>query len=140
MIIKEGNSTIAIRLVDGEDIIESLKTVCKNYNVDSAIIQSGVGMFKSMEIAFWNGKEYVTKSIEKLVEIISLNGNISTVDGSGEIVVHIHAALGLDDYSIIGGHLISGKVFNGEIFIKKLHNITLLRKKEESGLSGLFPA
>lgn len=140
MIIKEGNSTIAIRLQEGEDLFESLLTVCKNYNVDSAIVQSGIGMFKSTEIGFWNGKEYVTKKLEGLVEVLSMNGNISTIDGTGEYVVHIHVCVGLEDYSVVGGHLIGAKLFNGEVFIKKLHNISLLRKKEESGLSGLTPA
>lgn len=140
MIIKEGNSTVAIRMLENEEIVESLTTVCKNYNIDSAIMVSAVGMFKSLEIGFWNGKEYVKKTIDKMVEIISISGNISTIDDTGDLVVHLHVSVGLDDYTIIGGHLISGILYNGEIFIRKLNNITLLRKKEESGLSGLIPA
>lgn len=140
MIIKEGNSTIAIRMVENEDLIESLKTICQHYNVDSAIIIGGVGMFKSLEIGYWNGKEYVKEAIEQTTEIISLSGNIGTTNDSDEVVIHLHVSVGLEDYSVIGGHLMNATLFNGEIFIEKLHNINLLRKKEESGLMGLIPA
>lgn len=140
MTIKEGNSTIAIRMVENEDLIESLKTICKHYNVDSAIIVSGVGMFKSLEIGYWNGKEYVKETIDQTTEIISLSGNIGTTNDSDEVVIHLHVSVGLEDYSVIGGHLMNATLYNGEIFIEKLHNINLLRKKEESGLMGLIPA
>lgn len=139
MIIKEGNSTIVIRIQDGENLMESLKKVCKNYKVESAIV-SGVGLFKSTELAYWNGSEYVTTKVDKMMEVLSLEGNIGTNEYDGEPVIHLHVSLAGEDYTVIGGHLMDAIVYNGEIFINKLHNITLLRKKEPSGLNGLIPA
>jgi len=139
MTIKEGNSIIAIRLYDGEDFMESLKVACKNYKIDSAVF-SGIGMFRKVEIGFWNGHEYVTKVFDGLSEIVSLQGNISVTEKEGDLVIHVHTAIGLHDYSVVGGHLVNATVYNGEIFIERLHNITLLRKDEPNGLKGLNPA
>mgnify|MGYP001217457358 FL=1 len=140
MTIKEGNSTIAIRMYDGEDFIESLKIVAKNYKVDSAVFY-GIGMFRKVELGYFNGHEYITKVFDgQLMEIVSLQGDISVTENDGDVVIHAHCALGLPDYSMIGGHLMKGTLFNGEIFIEKLHNIALLRKNEPNGLSGLNPA
>lgn len=139
MIIKEGNSTIAIRMFDGEDFMESIKIVCKNYKIDSATI-SGIGMFRNVELGYFNGIEYVKKTFEGLSEIISLQGSISVTESEGDVVIHVHTAIGLHDYTVVGGHLINGILFNGEIFIERLHNINLLRKDEKTGLKGLYPA
>ncbi len=140
MIIKEGNSTVAVRFQEGEDLFESLRVICTNYSINSGIILSGVGMFESLEIGYWNGKEYVTKKINELVEIVSLTGNIGISETEGELVFHLHIAVALQDYQVIGGHFVNGKFYNGELFIKKLQNIALLRKKESNGLVGLNPA
>lgn len=139
MTIKEGNSTIAIRLYDGEDFMESLKIACKNYKIDSAVI-SGIGMFRKVEIGFWNGHEYETKVFDGLSEIVSLQGNIGVTEKEGDLVIHVHTAIGLRDHSVVGGHLVNAILYNGEIFIERLHNISLLRKEEPSGLKGLNPA
>jgi predicted DNA-binding protein with PD1-like motif len=140
MIIKEGDSTIAVRLQEGEEIFESLKVICKNYNVNSGVIVSGVGMFESLEIGYWNGKEYIKKPLNELVEIVSLTGNIGVSVTEWQPIIHLHVAVALSDYSVVGGHLVSGKFYNGEVFINKLHNITLLREEESNGLVGLNPA
>lgn len=139
MTIKEGNSTIAIRMYDGEDFMESLKTVCKNYKIESAIF-SGIGMFRNVEIGYWNGHEYVKKVFDGLSEIVSLQGNISVTEKEGDLVIHVHTAIALHDYSVVGGHLVNAVMYNGEIFIERLHNISLLRKDEPTGLKGLNPA
>jgi len=140
MIIKEGNSTIAVRFQEGEEIFDSLNILCKNYNVTSAVILSGVGMLDKLVIGYWNGKEYVKKTINERVEIVSLVGNIGVSDTEAQTILHLHVAVALPDYSVIGGHLVSGTFYNGEVFIEKLHNISLLRREESNGLVGLNPA
>ncbi|HEM55387.1 MULTISPECIES: PPC domain-containing DNA-binding protein [Caldisericum] len=139
MTIKEGNSTIAIRMYDGEDFMKSLTTACKNYKIESAVF-TGIGMFRSVEIGYWNGHEYVKKVFDGLTEIVSLQGNISVTEREGDLVIHVHTAIALHDYSVVGGHLVNAIMYNGEIFIERLHNITLLRRDEPTGLKGLNPA
>jgi len=139
MIIKEGNSNLAIRIQKGEDLMGSLKIACKNYGIESAVISSGIGMFEKTELANFDGEQYISKIFDKIAEVISLQGNISSNENDGEAVIHLHGSIGSEDYQVFGGHIMNATVFNCEIFIEKLHNITLLRKKEPGGLNGLFP-
>jgi len=39
---------------------------------------------------------------------------------------------------VIGGHLMEGTFFNGEVFIQELEGIRLVRRSEPSGLNGLW--
>ncbi len=141
MIIKEGNNLIAIRMEDGEDFFSSLKIVCKNYTVESAILLNGIGMLRNVKIGYWDGKEYVVEEIEQPVELVSMQGNIATTENDGDPIIHIHVALAKKDHTVVGGHLVSAVVNNtNEIFIQKLNNIVLLRKQDKNGLTGLYPA
>ncbi len=141
MIIKEGNDIISIRMEDGEDFFESLKTVCRNYKVESAIILNGIGMLRNLKIGYWDGTEYVNEEIKEPVELVSMQGNIGTTENDGDPIIHIHIAIAKSDHDVMGGHFVSGIVNNtGEIFIRKLKNIVLLRKKDKNGLMGLYPA
>ena len=141
MIIKEGNNLIGIRMEDGEDFFASIKTVCKNYSVESGIILNGIGMLRNVKIGYWNGKEYLVEKLKEPVELVSMQGNIGTTENDGDPIIHIHAAVAKEDHSLFGGHLVSATINNtGEIFIQKLENIVLLRKQEKNGLLGLYPA
>jgi predicted DNA-binding protein with PD1-like motif len=60
-------------------------------------------------------------------EIASLTGNLTLVDE--DLFVHIHAAIGDDNFQIFGGHLISAEAgASTEIAIIPL-NYTIKRKK-----------
>jgi len=138
MTIKEANGIIAVRMHDGDSFTECVKAVARDCGVNSAVLH-GIGLFKNAELGYFNGHEYVTKSFyQQLMEVISLEGNISTAENGEDIVVHAHCALGLPDYSVIGGHLMEGTFFNGEVFIQKLEGIKLVRRSEPSGLNGLW--
>jgi len=138
MTIKEANGIIAVRMHDGDSFTECVKAVAKDLDVKSAVLH-GIGLFKNVELGYFNGHEYVTKSFyQQLMEVISLEGNISLAENGEDIVVHAHCALGLPDYSVIGGHLMEGTFFNGEVFIQELEGIRLVRRSEPSGLNGLW--
>jgi len=138
MTIKEANGIIAVRMHDGDSFTECVKAVAKDCGVNCAVLH-GIGLFKNVELGYFNGHEYVTKSFyQQLMEVISLEGNISVAENGAEVVIHAHCVLGLPDYSLIGGHLMDGTFFNGELFIQKLEGIKLVRRSEPSGLNGLW--
>ncbi|MFH1785670.1 MAG: PPC domain-containing DNA-binding protein [Candidatus Micrarchaeota archaeon] len=97
---------IAIRLDDGEEIIESLQSICKIEEVESALI-TGIGAACKTEIGHWDpeDKKYNVKKFEGSLEIISLNGNVAMLNN--EPMVHIHIVIGKEDFSTKSGHLIS---------------------------------
>jgi len=138
MTIKEANGIIAVRMNDGNCFTECVKDVARDCGLNSAVLH-GIGMFRQVDLGYFNGQEYVTKTFEgELMEIVSIEGNISMAENGAEVVIHAHCVLGLPDYSLIGGHLMDGTFFNGELFIQKLEGIKLVRRSEPSGLNGLW--
>lgn len=134
MFVVESGSDIIVRLQTGEDFFESLGSL----NLTTGALVCGIGMLKDVTLAFWTGKEYKEHRVPGPVELLSLQGNFSLREGKSH--VHCHALLGLEDGSTVGGHLSQATVHEtNEIYIKKLSGIVMERKKEPSGLFGLYP-
>ncbi|MEM0493436.1 MAG: DNA-binding protein [Candidatus Thermoplasmatota archaeon] len=106
---KRYNDRIIVRLDKGEEIIQSLKSICIENHIKSGII-TGIGATDKALIGLYDTskKEYKTKEIKGDHEITSLNGNISMLDN--DIILHLHITLGDQDYNVIGGHLYSANV------------------------------
>lgn len=93
----------------GENLFESLVKCASLMKLKSAAI-SGLGTLTQVTVAYYHlhKKEYQTKLFSEAYEVVSLQGNISSLEGKP--FVHIHAALGQEDYSIIGGHIMDAVV------------------------------
>lgn len=98
-----------VRLEKGEEVIESLKEICKNEKIKLAEI-TGIGASDSIEIGVFNiyTKEYKTKIFEGMFEITSLVGSASIKDG--EPYLHIHINFGDENGNVRGGHLVASKI------------------------------
>jgi predicted DNA-binding protein with PD1-like motif len=132
---KEGN-LIVFRFEDGKDLIESLKRVAKEHQIQSGVILSGIGMLRDFEIGFYSREKsgYVTNKFDEPVELLSLSGNISLCNN--EIFFHLHAALAKEDKNAIGGHVQKATVHNTiEGVIIKFFEIKLMRDPETRVLS-----
>ena len=132
---RKNNSYVAIRLDDNDEIIESIKAVAKKEKILSASIK-GLGAAKIAELAHYDTKEkkYNTKKFEGMLEIISLNGNIATMNN--EPAVHIHMAISKHDFSTISGHLMKGIVYPTCEIVLNLHGIKITREfDEKTGLN-----
>ena len=105
MEFKKFNDTYVIRLNKGEEVISSLKELCKNEDIKLAEI-TGLGAANLVEIGVFNvnTKEYNTKIFEGMFEITSLVGNATRKDG--EVYLHIHINFGDEDGIVKGGHLV----------------------------------
>jgi len=131
---KEGNF-IVFRFEDGKDVIESLKRVAKEHQVQSGVILSGIGMLRDFEISFYSREKvnYVTHKFNEPVELLSFSGNISI--RNSENFFHLHVALAREDDSAIGGHLKKATVHNTlEGVVMKLSEIKLTRDSETGTL------
>lgn len=106
---------------------------------DSALILTGIGMVREVELGYWNGKEYEIHAHPAPAELISLQGNLA-MDEMGVQIVHAHVSLSKQDGSVHGGHLIRATVHKTvEMALLQLEAIALERKLESNGLVGLFP-
>ena len=102
-----GNGTMTchcIRLKRGEDLMESIRQVCREKNIRAGVILSGVGCILQGRVRDASGVNI--REITEHCEIISLNGTVSAAR------CHIHIALSKEDLSTIGGHLCVGCIVN----------------------------
>lgn len=125
----------ALILEKGEPIHEGLQQVAKDLDLPGAFIM-GIGVIKDVVVGFFHipSKSYKEIKLEGPVELLALNGNISW-EGE-EAIIHLHAVIGREDGSVIGGHLLRASIgVTGEIFIHKIGKRLERERSEEFGLS-----
>jgi len=109
---------IIAKLECGDDILDSVMKLSKEHRVISGLINV-IGACKKFTIGYFNidNKKYQFKTYDTPVEMTSCMGSITQKDG--EPIVHLHLTLGMDDYSIIGGHLRQPTIISvtGEVLI-----------------------
>ena len=93
-----------IRRKRGEDLLDSIKQLCKEKDIKAGVVLSGVGCISSGRVRDASGVRI--REIAEHCEIVSLNGTVSAVR------CHIHIALSKEDLTTIGGHLCSGCIVN----------------------------
>jgi predicted DNA-binding protein with PD1-like motif len=125
-----------LRLEPGEPVITSLKSVARYNAIEVGVITSGVGMLKAVQLGFFcvPKDDYETSLIEKILDLSSIQGNI-TWNGD-EPVPHVHMTMNDQTYTTYSGHIMEAWChITVELFIKKLA-LTELRRIKVSG----FPA
>lgn len=129
------NDTYVIRLNKGEEVIESLKNLCRDEDIKLAEI-TGLGASDFVEIGVFNiyTKEYNTKVFEGMFEITSLVGNVTRKDG--EVYLHIHINFGDEEGLVKGGHLVKSKISaTSEIILRKIDGEVGRNLDKEIGLN-----
>ena len=98
-----------VRIDLGEDIIESLKKLCADEHIRLGRVEA-IGATDHAVIGVYDleKKEYYPEKIDEFMEIASLNGNITAMDGKP--YVHLHATLAGQDHVIHGGHVLEMRV------------------------------
>jgi len=131
---KEKENIIFLRLFTDEDVNTQIKDACKIHEVKTAIIISGIGQLKKVQLGYFKEKGNYTKEIfNKPLEILSLNGNICNEDS--EYIIHMHAVLGDERKSVLGGHFFEGIVsVTAEIVLLKTD---INAKRKDDNKTGL---
>jgi len=138
MISKEKKNIIFLRLFPDEDINKQIKNACKLHKINTAIIVSGIGQLKNVQLGYFKEKGNYSKEIfNKPLEILSLNGNICCEDGN--YTIHMHAVLGDEKKNLLGGHFFKGTVsVTAEIVLLKTDIYAKRKDDEETGLKMLY--
>lgn len=128
------NKIQVLKLEKGEELISFILNFCQKNNINSAWF-SGLGAADSAKIAFYDlkSKTFVSKNIDKSMEIASLVGNIATLNG--KLVSHCHTVLSDREMKTYGGHV-------EELFIAAtceiiLHPLDLKLTRKHSNKIGL---
>ena len=105
---KSGN-TWTVRLDLGEDLIAQLKKLCEDEGIRLGRVEA-IGATDRAVIGVYDleKKEYYPEEINEFMEITSLNGNITAMDGKPYI--HLHATLADQRHAVHGGHVVEMRV------------------------------
>ena len=96
--------TLCKRLHRGDDLMASIKALCKEHNIPAGVVLSAVGCVSRARMRDASGVNI--REIDRHMEIVSLNGTVSAAR------CHLHIALSAEDLSVIGGHLTEGCIIN----------------------------
>lgn len=124
-----------IRLDRGEEIVESLKGIADKENIKLAYL-TGIGAVGKVTAGVFDTKEKVFKghTWEGDLEVVSIGGNINTMNG--ETYVHFHISAADEQGNVFGGHLqeavISG---TGELVLTEIDGTVDRKFDEEIGLN-----
>ncbi|MBC3517348.1 DNA-binding protein [Neobittarella massiliensis] len=127
--------TIALRLQIGEEIITSITAVCEKEHITAGTI-SGLGAADHAVVGLYRvgEKKYFPTELDRDMEITSLIGNISQMDG--KVYLHIHATFADDTGRVFGGHLNEATISaTAEIFLRRLDGTIGRRHDASIGLN-----
>lgn len=96
--------TLCKRLHRGDDLMASIKALCKEHSISAGVVLSAVGCVSHARLRDASGVNI--RKIDRHMEIVSLNGTVSAAR------CHLHIALSSEDLSTIGGHLTEGCIIN----------------------------
>ncbi|PJJ83498.1 PPC domain-containing DNA-binding protein [Mucilaginibacter auburnensis] len=101
---KDGNGSYLLVLKRGQPLIASLNAFMAKEKLPGASI-SGLGAVENAEIAYYDiaKQKYKYQKFTPSMEVLSLNGNLGTLEG--QPIVHAHIALADSNYVVRGGHV-----------------------------------
>lgn len=101
---KRFGSKIIARMDPGEEILEQLKAICLAEEIKLASI-SALGAVNSITVGVFDvvEKKYYSNTFTGSLEIVSLTGTVSTMNG--EYYAHLHMSAGDAKGCVFGGHL-----------------------------------
>ena len=107
-----------VRLRRGQDLMLSIKELCREKNIAAGVVLSAVGCISEGRVRDASG--VTIRQIEDHCEIVSLNGTVSAQR------CHLHISLSREDLSTLGGHLCPGCIINTtcELVIAELPGIS----------------
>ncbi len=103
----------AIVFDPGDEPIEGLTEFARNRGLDAAHF-TAIGAFQHATIGWFDleARDYRRIVVNEQVEVLSLVGDITRAgpDSADNPKVHAHVVLGRSDGSVVGGHLLAGRV------------------------------
>ena len=101
----EGSMKVhSVRLHRGDDLLNSIKKLAIEKQIQSGVILSAVGCVLQARLRDASGVNI--RDVEEHCKIVSLNGTVS------EKRCHLHLALSKEDLSTVGGHMVDGCIIN----------------------------
>ncbi len=124
------------RLAKGDDLLGALTNICQELGITLGEVKA-IGAVSQARIGYYHQdtRQYEWLELDRHLEILALEGNISLKDG--QPFVHAHVILGDGQGRAYGGHLAEGTiVFAAEFVIQELKADRSLNRQmdDETGL------
>ena len=122
-----------VRLHRGDDLMLSIRALCKEKNIAAGVVLSAVGCISEGKVRDASG--VTIRDIRDHCEIVSLDGTVSAQR------CHLHISLSREDLSTIGGHLCPGCIINTtcELVIAELPGVRFgVEEDPETGYDELI--
>ena len=135
MIYSKMGGAYALRLDPGEEITVCLLELSENENIAAATV-SGIGACGEAEVGVFNLETgvYDRAFLSGNHEIVSLNGNLSRMNGKA--YQHLHIALAGKDGVCRGGHLLRAVIsLTAEIFVRPIEGEIGRVRSESLGIN-----
>lgn len=135
MKVHSSQQNTVLILERGEELMASLEAYAKDNALAGAWLQSGVGGAEGTTLSFYDleKREYIDKTFDEPLEILSLQGNLAWV--SDTPFWHVHGVFGTRDYQTIGGHVKELTIaLTGELSITSLGTTFSRQYDETTGL------
>lgn len=131
---KFGNQYV-VRVDRGEEICEQLKAVAQKEKIKLAYL-TGIGAAGKITAGVFDTREKMFKghTWQGDLEIVSIGGNINTMDG--ETYTHFHISFSDEAGNVFGGHLTEAVISGtGELVLTEIDGIVDRKYDEEIGLN-----
>ena len=130
--------TIVLKLVQGEDLLESIEAAIKAESIENAVIVSGIATFDRSRLHMISTlgypiETYIDEKTDVPLEVVSIDGFIC--DGEP----HIHVTVS-DRNQAYAGHVLKGCriLYLGEIVIQELLGLHIHRHLNELGANHIY--
>ncbi len=133
---------LIVRLPRGADLVSALQRLFAEHDVRAGWIQ-GLGAFERVELCEYDQRALryePARRIDRPVELLHLEGNVSLRDGAP--FPHLHATVSYetqDGIVVLGGHLTSARVFACELRVTVFEDVTLERQEDPATGLSLWP-
>ena len=128
-------NTVVLRLDPGEEILTSLAKLAEQEQIILAEV-TGLGALNELEICVYDvaAKQYYTNTYAEALELLSLSGTITRMEGKPYL--HVHASAGDSTGKAVGGHLKKAVISaTGEILVRIIDGQVSRKFNETIGLN-----
>ena len=132
---KRFNDTFMLRVDCGEEVVQSLTALCEKENIRLAEVNA-IGAADEAVIGVYDLEKqaYYREELNGFMEITSLAGSVTFVDGKPYI--HLHTVLADQNHVIHGGHVLEMRVgATCEMFVTVLDGEVGRQKDEDLGIN-----
>lgn len=120
------------RLATGSDLVEEIERYCAEQGIMAAQVVA-IGALRRARYAYYEQDDHRYRELESDThhEVVGFIGNISMRDDRP--FLHAHATFADADGATVGGHLLPGcEVFAGEVMIREMTGVSLVRQPDET--------